>query len=198
MTTIRDRHVRVNGKVVQFDFRGKSGVERQIDLEDKRLAKIVKACQDLPGYELFQYIDGDGVQRDVTSGDVNEYLREISGGHDFTAKDFRTWAGTVLAAMALQEFEEFDSEAKRKKNLVAAIEKVARELGNTKAVCRKCYIHPAIIDSYLDGSMLKTLQSRTEQRMKRLGQLKPEEAAVIALLRQRLAKESHRGSAKRG
>src|SRR5205807_2614074 len=126
---------------------GKSGIDHDIDLDDERLAAIVRRCQELPEQELFEYIDHDGNRRDVTSTDVNDYLREISRGADFTAKDFRTWAGTVLAALALQEFQAFDSQAQAKRNLVAAIERVAKRLGNTTAVCRKCYIHPAVIES---------------------------------------------------
>src|SRR5207248_2529534 len=116
----------------------------------------VKRCQELPGEDLFQYVDENGERRTIGSGDVNDYLREISGA-DFTAKDFRTWAGTVLAALALQAFEEFDSAAQAKRNIVQAIESVAERLGNTPAVCRKCYVHPAIVEAYVDGTMLETL-----------------------------------------
>jgi DNA topoisomerase I len=190
LTTMRDGHAQINGAAVCFSFRGKSGIEHRVDLQDKRLARIVKACQELPGQELFQYLDDDGAQRTVTSSDVNEHLRSISGA-DFTAKDFRTWAGTVLAARALQEFRAFDTQAQAKKQIVAAIEKVAKRLGNTKAVCRKCYIHPAVLDAYLDGSLLKTLTRRAEKEMTRsLHKLQPEEAAVLALLQQRLNREA--------
>lgn len=189
LTTLQDKHVKVNGSSVRFQFRGKSGKDHSIDVKNKELAKIVKHCQDLPGQDLFQYIDNDGKRQDVKSEDVNEYLREISG-QDFTAKDFRTWAGTVLAAMALQEFEKFDSQAQAKKNLMRAIESVAKRLGNTPTICKKCYVHPAILDSYLDGSMLEILKERAEDKMKAsLETLRPEEAAVLALLQQRLAKE---------
>ena len=190
LTTMRDRHVRIKGGTVEFHFKGKSGVDHEIDLEDARLAKVVKACQDVPGQELFQYYDAEGQRHGVDSSDVNSYLQEISG-EPFTAKDFRTWAGTVLASIALKEFETFDSEAAAKKNILAAIESVAQRLGNTPSVCRKCYIHPAILDSYVDGSMLKSLQQRAEEELKsdHLGSLKPEEAAVVALLRERLALE---------
>ena len=190
LTTLRDGHVRFEGAAISFKFRGKSGVAHEIDLHDRRLARIVKECQDLPGQELFQYLDENDRQHIVTSGDVNAYLREISG-EDFTAKDFRTWAGTVLAARALQEFESFDSQTQAKRHLVAAIERVAKRLGNTKAVCRKCYIHPAVIDSYLDGSLLETLGQRVEGELKNaLHRLDPEEAAVLALLQQRLKREA--------
>jgi DNA topoisomerase-1 len=116
-----------------------------VGLNDRRLARVVQRCQDLPGYELFGYVDDDGEVRDIGSSDINEYLQEISG-QDFTAKDFRTWAGTVAAAWALEEFEAFDSEVQAKQNILRAIEKVAATLGNTPAVCRKCYVHPAVLE----------------------------------------------------
>lgn len=191
LTTLRNKHVKVQGARLRFEFRGKSGVQRAVDLNNKRLAKIVKQCQDLPGNELFQYLDEEGERHAIDSADVNGYLREISG-RDFTAKDFRTWAGTVLAALALQACESFDSETQAKKNVVAAIESVAKKLGNTKAVCRKCYIHPAVIESYLDGSLMETLRSRTDQKLAETlahpaRGLHAEEAAVLGLLQQRLA-----------
>lgn len=189
LTTMRDKHVKVNGATVHFQFRGKSGKHHTIDVRNESLAKIVKRCQDLPGQELFQYLDEDGGCVDVKSEDVNEYLREISG-EDFTAKDFRTWSGTVLAAMALREFEKFDSQTQAKKHLVQAIESVAQKLGNTPTVCKKCYVHPAIFDSYLDGSLAQSLQQRAEKQMRLgLGKLPPEEAAVLMLLQQRLGKK---------
>ncbi len=182
LTTLHDKHARLSGKKVRFEFRGKSGIEHEIDLEDPKLAQIVRRCRDLPGEELFQYLDDDNQVRDVTSADVNAYLRQISGG-DFTAKDFRTWAGTVLAARALREFEAFDSQAQAKKNVVRAIEKVAMRLGNTRAVCRKCYIHPAIIGSYMDGTLVKHLTRRAGRILaESINKLSPEEAAVLALL----------------
>ena len=190
LTTLRNRHVAVRGAKIHFEFRGKAGVEHEIDVEDARLAKIIRTCQDLPEQELFEYIDHDGGRHGVTSSDVNAYLREISG-QDFTAKDFRTWAGTLLAALALQEFEAFDSQAQAKKNVLAAIERVAARLGNTKAVCRKCYIHPAILESYMDGAMARTLRDRTEAKLTgSLAAMRPEEAAVLALLQERLKRET--------
>jgi DNA topoisomerase-1 len=182
-----DEYARQNESFgLTFDFRGKSGKAHEIDLRDPRLAKVVEQCQDLPGQELFQYMDQEGQVRDVGSSDVNDYLREISG-EDFTAKDFRTWAGTALAAQALQEFEDFDSKAAAKRNITRAIERVAQRLGNTKTICRKCYIHPAIIDAYLDRSLVETLKARTERELREsLTTLSPEEAAVLALLQQRM------------
>lgn len=186
LTTMRDKHVEIEGSTVEFHFRGKSGKTHTIDVKDRKLAAIVKKCRDIPGYELFQYIDHDGKRQMIDSADVNAYLHEISG-QEFTAKDFRTWAGTVVAALALQEFGEFDSQTQAKKNVVQAIEAASKRLGNTPAICRKCYVHPAVIESYMDGTMLETLKQRAEETLSEdLPDLPPEEAAVIGLLRQRL------------
>ena len=190
LTTLRNRHVKVDGSDVEFKFRGKSGVYHKIHVHDRRLARIIRSTRDLPGQELFQYVDEEGETHSIDSSDVNEYLRTITG-EDYTAKDFRTWSGTVLAAMALREFEQFDSEAQAKKNIVRAIESVAEKLGNTPSVCRKCYVHPAVLDSYLDGSMLEGLRARAEQSLAQdLHELQPEEAAVLGMLQHRLAQES--------
>jgi DNA topoisomerase-1 len=189
LTTMHDEHVKLRGATLRFDFRGKHGVEHEIDLEDRQLAAIVHACRDLPGQELFQYLDAAGEVRDVDSGDVNGYLRKVSG-EDFTAKDFRTWAGTALAAQALQEFRDFDSKAAAKRNVTKAIERVAERLGNTQAICRKCYVHPAIIEAYMDRSLVKTLKRQTEKELRgTLHRLSSEEAAVLALLQQRMEQE---------
>jgi DNA topoisomerase-1 len=190
LTTLRNRHVKVRGSEIRLFFRGKSGKEHELTVRDRRLAAVVKRCEELPGQQLFQYLDENGQRRSIDSNDVNEYIREAGGG-DFTAKDFRTWAGTVLAARALQEMEKVDSETQAKRNVVDAIERVAERLGNTRSVCRKCYVHPAIVDSYMDGSMLEVVQSRAEQEMRTsLQRLPPEEAAVLALLQQRLKREA--------
>ncbi len=196
LTTMRDRHAKVVGGSVRFQFKGKSGVKHAIDIRDARLARLVKKCQDLPGQELFQYLDDAGNARDIGSDDVNGYLREITG-HDFTAKDFRTWAGTVLAALALREFLEFDSDTQARKNIVRAIETVSARLGNTPSVCRKCYVHPHILDAYLDGTMLETLKQRADQEMADLHDLKPEEAAVLALIQRSLVAKSKPASSHR-
>ena len=189
LTTLRNRHVKVDGSDVEFRFRGKSGVYHKIHVHDRRLARIIRSSRDLPGQELFQYVDEEGETHSIDSSDVNDYLRTITG-EDYTAKDFRTWSGTVLAAMALQEFEKFDSETQAKKNIVRAIESVAEKLGNTPSVCRKCYVHPAVLDAYLEGSVLEALRERTEQQLTEdLHTLQPEEAAVLAMLQQRLAHE---------
>ncbi|HEY7171984.1 MAG TPA: hypothetical protein VH417_14135 [Vicinamibacterales bacterium] len=186
LTTMKDGHAKIQGGRVRFEFRGKSGVEHAIDLEDRRLARIVKACRDLPGYELFQYIDDDGRRQAIDSADVNAYLREITG-EEFTAKDFRTWAGTVLAAQALAAVASFTSQREAKRNVVQAIESVAKRLGNTKAVCRKCYIHPAILDAYMDGATIQTISARA--RLVR-GTLSGDEAAVVGMIEKRLRRKT--------
>jgi DNA topoisomerase I len=186
LTTLRNPHVSVNGSELRFRFKGKSGKSWQLQLKDRRVAKIVKACQELPGQKLFEYLDENGEAREVTSADVNAYLREITG-QDITAKDFRTWAGTVMAALALREFETFDSQASAKKNLRAAIETVASRLGNTPTICRKCYIHPEILSAYTDGGLMLRIKQKAESELRdKLGSLKPEEAAVLALVEARL------------
>lgn len=188
LTTLRSRHVKVDGKEIDFNFRGKSGVFHTIHLEDRRLAKIIARTRELPGQDLFQYVDEAGEPHTVDSGDVNEYLQQITG-EEYTAKDFRTWSGTVLAALALHEFEKFDSETQAKKNIVQAIESVAERLGNTPTICRKCYVHPAVIDAYLEGTVLEALHKETtRQLVDDLHSLSPEEAAVLTLLQQRLQK----------
>ncbi|MFL6634802.1 MAG: DNA topoisomerase IB [Massilia sp.] len=189
LTTLRNRHVKIDGSEVEFRFRGKSRVYHDVKVHDRRLARIIQRTRDLPGQDLFQYLDEDGETHTVGSADVNDYLRTITG-EDYTAKDFRTWSGTVLAAMALQEFEAVDSDTQLKKNVVRAIESVAERLGNTPSVCRKCYVHPAVLDAYLDGTMLEGLHARAEESLvEDLKELQPEEAAVLAMLERRLAQE---------
>jgi DNA topoisomerase-1 len=186
LTTFRGRHASIKGWTVQFRFRGKSGKVHEVDVQDRRLSRIVKSCQDLPGQELFQYLDGRGRRRAVTSSDVNDYLREVTG-QDFTAKDFRTWAGTVLAAWALSERPAARTKAEAKKNVLRAVETVAGRLGNTVAVCRKCYVHPVVFDAYLDGTLAGTLQQRLDHEAREgEDRLRREEMAVLALLHHRL------------
>jgi len=186
LSTMRDRHVKISRGTLHFEFRGKSGKEHEIDLHDPRLAAIVHQVQDLPGQELFQYVDEMGEQHNITSDGVNAYLRETAGD-SFSAKDFRTWSGTLLAALALQEFAQFDTKAQAKKNLLVAIEKVAARLGNTPAVCRKCYIHPVVLNSYLEGATVEIIRKKTEDVLRNdIAKLSPEEAAVLAFLQQRL------------
>lgn len=185
LTTLRDGHVDVRGGRVKFTFRGKSGIEHDINLDDRRLARIVKACRDIPGYDLFQYYDDEGARQAVGSADVNAYLKAISG-EDYTSKDFRTWAGTVHAAEFLRVCGPCRSQAESKRNIVRAVESVAQRLGNTKAVSRKCYIHPTVFDAYVDGLMTKL------RIVKRNGRspfgLSESEAAVLALLQKNAAK----------
>ena len=172
LTTLRGRHVDVRGSTVRFLFRGKSRVEVTLGVTDRRVARVIKSCEGLPGQNLFQYVDEDGDRRTATSDDVNEYLRAASGA-DFTAKDFRTWAGTVLALGALREAGGFETETEAQKNVVAAIDKVARRLGHTRAVCRRAYVHPAVIEAYVGGRL--TIASGVA-----------DETAVLALLRPRV------------
>jgi DNA topoisomerase-1 len=186
LTTLRDRHVEIDGSHIHLSFRGKHGIRHETDINDRRLARIIKDCRDLPGYELFQYMGEDGERHTIDSADVNEYLREASG-EEITAKDFRTWAATNLAALALQQFELFDTEAKKKKAVVSAVANVAKHLGNTPAICRRCYIHPAIFDGYLDGTLLTTLKEQTRKCLaENIKGLSAEEAAVAAFLSLRL------------
>lgn len=197
LTTMRDRHAHVQGGQIRFDFRGKSGVKHEIDLKDERLAKIVRQCQHLPGQELFQYRDGRGKVRDITSTDVNQYLHKISGG-DFTAKDFRTWAGTSLATQLLLEFETFPSVTAAKRNINQCIAEVARQLGNTKAVCRKSYIHPGVIRCYLDQSLKTTYQRGIRrQRIRARSKLSLAETGVLAVLEQQFVTQTVNSSPRR-
>ncbi len=186
LTTLRNRHARVKGGRLTFDFRGKHGVEHHIDLQDRRLSRIVERCRDLPGQDLFQFVDGDGETHGVGSDDVNEYLHEISG-EDVTAKDFRTWAATNLAAEALAVAEVHDTKTKAKRALVEAVESVAKRLGNTPAICRKCYIHPAVFEGYLDGSLVEGLKARADDLLEHDGAgLSARELAVTRFLSKRL------------
>jgi DNA topoisomerase I len=185
LTTLRTKHVDIQGNALRFSFKGKSGKTWNLQLKDKRIAKVVKACQDLPGQHLFQYVDDKGERHDVTSADVNAYLHEITG-EDITAKDFRTWAGTVLASMALSEFEKVDTAAAMKKNVKAAIEHVSSRLGNTPTICRKCYVHPEVLNSYMDGKLVGELKHEVEEELEDVADLKPEEAALLGLLNRRL------------
>ena len=198
LTTMKDRHVDVSGSKLHFHFRGKSGKKHDIDIRDRQLARVVKGCQDLPGQELFQYIDEEGEPRKVESDDVNSYLREITG-EDFTAKCFRTWAGTVLAAQALREFELFDSKTEAKKNIIQAIENVSQRLGNTPAICKKCYVHPAILESYMDQKLVETLQQGAGMEVSDSHQkLPPEEAVVLGFLEECLARGNSRANHRKG
>jgi DNA topoisomerase-1 len=192
LTTLEDRHVSFAGGEIRFRFRGKSGKEWKLKITDRRIARIVRACQELPGQTLFQYEDDDGAVREVTSADVNGYLRDIAGT-EVTAKDFRTWAGTVLAAMALREFALVDAKAATKRNITRAIEVVASCLGNTASVCRKCYVHPEVLNCYLEGTLLETLKQKIKKQLRDdIASLRPEEAATLVLLYSRLGPQKRR------
>jgi DNA topoisomerase-1 len=188
LTTLRDRHVKAEGQELRFSFKGKAGKRHDVRLKDRRLAALVKRMQDIPGQELFQYYDEAGERHAVDSGDVNAYLREIAGG-EFTAKDFRTWSATVLAAWALREFATFDSQAAAKRNITQAIERVAARLGNTPAICRKSYVHPEVVGAYLEGILIESLKGEVEAELREeLAGLEPEEVAVLIFLQQRLSR----------
>ena len=190
LTTLRTRHVDVAGSEMRFEFRGKGGKTHAVGVRDPRVARVVRRLQDLPGQELFQYVDEDGERQTVDSADVNAYLREVTGD-DFTAKDFRTWAGTVLAALALAEVRAFGTAREAKRNVVRAIERVASRLGNTPAICRKSYVHPEVLNAYLDGVTIAALKTRTEREIgEGLHGLDAEEGVVLGLLQQRLARQA--------
>jgi DNA topoisomerase I len=189
LTTLRNRHARVKGRSVELDFRGKHGIAHHLEVHDARLARIIRICQDLPGQELFQYVDEAGERHAVGSQDVNDYLREITG-EDVTAKDFRTWAATNLAAVALRECGPPETAAAAKRNVLRTIEAVAKLLGNTRAICRKCYIHPAVLDGYLDGSLLAAMSTENAGDDSDIAGLKPDEARVVEFLRRRQGEAS--------
>ncbi|HST29259.1 MAG TPA: DNA topoisomerase IB [Chthoniobacterales bacterium] len=190
LTTMKDRHVEVKGSKLRFRFRGKSGKDHEVDVSDRRIARIVSKLQDLPGQDLFKYVDDSGEVRDITSQDVNEYLREITGD-DFSAKDFRTLAGTVLTAVALNAQEKFENNKQAKANIKSAIGAVSKILGNTPAICRKCYVHPEIFDSYLSRRSIDGLKQMTEEALEKEDiDLRSSEAAVLKFLESRLAKKA--------
>jgi DNA topoisomerase I len=183
LTTLRNRHVDVSGATLRFHFRGKSGKQHEVGVYDRRLARIVKRCREIPGHHLFQYVDENGQCHDVESGDVNDYLREI-GGQEFTAKDFRTWMGTVLAVRALQQLGVCECQTQARKNILQAIDGVTERLGNTRAVCRKYYVHPTVIDGYLEGSLPEPCGE--PDPVESSCDLRPEEVALLVFLRRRL------------
>ncbi|HEY7236025.1 MAG TPA: hypothetical protein VH539_17840 [Gemmatimonadaceae bacterium] len=185
LTTLRRRHVTVSGAKLRFEFRGKSGIAHSVAVTDRRIARIVQRCQELPGQELFQYLDAEGRRQSVDAGDINEYLRRITG-RQVTAKDFRTWAGTTLAATTLRALGPFTSEKKAKANIVAAVDQISKRLGNTRAVCRKYYVHPAILEAYLEGVTIPPTPEMRELRSAGgRAALRRDEVAVVGLLRER-------------
>ena len=184
LTTLRDRHVDLEGDQIKFEFRGKSGVDHEIELQDPRLANIIKQCQEIPGYEIFKYYDQSGDRHFVDSGDVNQYLQQITQ-QDFTAKDFRTWFGTLQGAIELNNLGGFDTKKQAAKNITQAIKNVAKKLGNRPATCRKYYVHPAIIKAYEDASLLQ-LMSQTTESQGDIDGLNPEEIVIMQIIKQTL------------
>lgn len=180
LTTLRNKHVAINGSAIAFQFRGKSGVEHQITVKDRRLARVIKRCLELPGQDLFQYLDDEGQRHTVSSSDINAYLHSLTAG-GFTAKDYRTWAGSSLALSALRELK-WESASEAKQHVVEMVKAIARELGNTPAVCRKCYIHPAVLDAFLLGTLAELPRPRQRKRLSR------EEVGLMMFL-QSLAKK---------
>ena len=196
LTTLRDRHARVDGTAITFRFRGKSGRNHEVGLRDRRLASVVRRCRDLPGQELFQYVDGEGRPQDVASDDVNAYLGRIAPG--ITAKEFRTWAGTVLAYRALRALGKGSTDREKQRNVSAAIQATADNLGNTAAVARQAYVHPAVVDAYFDGRIRAALVDAAEDTDEAPGATNAdEERAVIALLRARLREDAGRMTSRR-
>lgn len=199
LTTLRDRHARVDGAMLRFRFTGKSGKRHEVTLRDRRLATVVGRCQDLPGQDLMQYVDDDGEVRDVRSEDVNAYLREVTGGEDVTAKDFRTWAGTVLTYRALRALQPGATDREARHNVVEAIRQTSERLGNTPAVARKSYVHPALLQAYLDGGIGEALvEAAEEQAAPPAESTEAEEAGVVELLRQRLEMDAGRSRGRGG
>jgi DNA topoisomerase-1 len=187
LTTLRRRHVAVAGAKVDFEFRGKSGIEHSVSITDRRIARIVQRCQELPGWELFKYIDDEGRKQSVEAADINDYLRQITG-REVTAKDFRTWAGTMLAAEALRVMGPAPSKKQAEKNIVAAVDRTKEKLGNTRAVCRKYYIHPVLIESYLAGDVMPPAPEKewSERGATEPAKLRRHEAETLAFLKSRL------------
>src|SRR5258706_558558 len=191
LTTLRDRHVEIKGAKMLFSFRGKSGVDHTVSITDRRLARIVQQCQDLPGYELFKYIDPSGKRQTISSDDVNAYLREITG-RDITAKDFRTWAGTMLAARELFLLGPAKTQREAERNMIRAIAPVAKRLGNTRTVCRKYYVHPGLVRAYLHGLTAPLASAALPNRARRehpTAALRRDEVAVLQFLQEDAAEE---------
>ena len=186
LATMRRRHVEVSGHTLRFDFRGKSGLMHSVAVTDRRVARIIQHCQELPGQELFQYLDDDGKRQTIDAGDINDYLKRISG-RDITAKDFRTWSGTMLAAFELRALGPGLTEKEARSNVVKAIDRVAKRLGNTRAVCRKYYIHPVVLEAYLAGSVPPIPPPPADPKRERpSGALRKEELAVLEFIQSRM------------
>ena len=186
LTTLRRKHVEIDGSELRFEFRGKSGVEHAVTVDDARIARVVQRCHDLRGQVLFQYLDDDGRRQQVEAGDVNDYLRDATGS-EITAKDFRTWAGTMIAAQVLRDLGPADTVKQAERNVVQAIDHTASRLGNTRTVCRKYYIHPTLITSYLEGEVLPPTRRRHVKVRKPGGRLRRHEAEVLKFLKARVS-----------
>jgi len=190
LTTLQDKHVKITGSNINFEFKGKKGVYHKIDLQSKRLARLVKQCRDIPGKELFQYYDDEGKRCTIDSGDLNYYLKQITG-EDFTAKDFRTWAGSVSSLYAFKEAGEFENQTQCKKNIISVLDEVAITLGNTRTVCKKYYVHPTVIKSYEQGTLFKYIQNLDEDKDIRASELNTAEKALLEILdKEKLAEAS--------
>jgi DNA topoisomerase-1 len=181
LTTLMNRHVQIEGSNINFEFKGKKGVYHKVSLQSRKLARLVKQCLDIPGKELFQYYNADGVCSTIGSGDVNNYLKEITG-EDFTAKDFRTWAGSLSAIYAFKQAGEFETITECKKKVAAVLDEVALNLGNTRTVCKKYYVHPTVIKSYEDGSIFKYIQNIDEEKDVNAPELNIAEKALLEIL----------------
>jgi DNA topoisomerase I len=190
LTTLRNRHVDIEGSTVRFRFRGKSGLSHEVEIKDRRIAKVIKACHDLPGYNLFEYLDGEGTVRTISSCDVNAYIRSVTS-EEYTAKDFRTWAGTVQTALTLATLGAFETIGDGKRNVVAAIKDTAKRLGNRPATCRRYYVHPAVTESYLDGTLLQIVKPPQHDNgideLSESQRLYPEESCVVRLIKTYMA-----------
>ena len=193
LTTLRDSHVSVRGPSITFQFKGKSGVKHSVDVTNRRLARIVKQCRDLPGQELFQYVDGSGCRRSVTSSDVNDYLRSTTG-EAFTAKDFRTWAGTVLAVTALRACGGVSTQTRLKRNVLRTFDAVAAVLGNTRAVCRASYVHPAVIEAYMEGALERICRGPVVRHRRTMG-LRDDEVIALRVLEWHASRATRKGRA---
>lgn len=183
LTTLKDKHVKIDGAQLKFSFKGKKGVFHDIDLKNRKLSKIVKQCRDIPGKELFQYFDENGERHSIDSGMVNDYIKKISGGTEFTAKDFRTWAGSVQALLALKSIGCCETVTETKKRIVEALDTVSQHLGNTRTVCKKYYVHPLILTLYESGALEKyTAELDQIEKDDNKTDLTPEEKVVMKIL----------------
>ena len=181
LTTLQNRHIKIEGSKIRFEFKGKKGIQHKISLQSRKLARLIKQCRDIPGKELFQYYDEAGERHSIDSGDINSYLKEITG-EDFTAKDFRTWAGSVSALYAFKAAGEFENVTECRKKIISVIDEVAVSLGNTRSVCKKYYVHPSVIKSYEEGTLFKYIDRLDEEKDEKAAELNQAEKALLTLL----------------